>query len=152
MNVRVIQRASRSGNAFTLVEVMVGLGVVGIVFVTLYAAFALGFGVIQLARENVRATQILQEKMEMIRLYNWEQINSTNYMPRTFQDGFDPTNKTGSMIYSGTIAVSNAPIAEDYRTDLLQVTAEIHWNSSGVTRRRQMSTFVSHYGMQNYFF
>lgn len=152
MNLTAPKQTSRHNAAFTLVEALVGLAVVGTVFFSLYSGISMGFGIIKLARESVRATQILQEKMEIVRLYNWEQINSTNYVPRTFEDGFDPTNKTGSLIYSGTILISNAPISEAYRSALLEVTAEIHWNSGGITRQRSITTFVSRYGMQNYLF
>ena len=50
-------------------------GLIGVISVTLYIAIAQGFAATQVARENLRATQILQEKMETIRLYGWDQIN-----------------------------------------------------------------------------
>jgi len=61
-------------SAFTLVEVMVGVGVMGIMMVSLYAGFAFGFNQIRLARENVRAIQVLEERMEVVRLLNWNQV------------------------------------------------------------------------------
>ena len=49
-----------------MVEVLVAVSLVGIMFVSLYSGISSGFAVVQLARENLRATQILQEKMETI--------------------------------------------------------------------------------------
>ena len=57
--------------AFSMIEILVAMVVLGIMFVSLYSGFSSGFAVVQLARENLRATQILQEKMETIRLYTW---------------------------------------------------------------------------------
>src|SRR5262245_17486438 len=59
-------------SAFTLVEVMMGVLVLGIMVVSLYTGFAFGFTQIRIARENVRATQVLLEKMEVMRLLNWD--------------------------------------------------------------------------------
>src|SRR5437762_3444842 len=59
-------------NAFTLVEVVMASGLAGIVFISAMAAFSSAFSTLQLDRENSRATQILLEKTEMLRLYNWD--------------------------------------------------------------------------------
>src|SRR5215472_8409726 len=46
--------------AFTLIEVMTGTVVTTIMLVSLYVGFTFGFREMQLAREEARATQILQ--------------------------------------------------------------------------------------------
>ena len=69
---------------FTLLESLVGMGALGVVLVSLYTGMTTGFNVVRLARENLRATQVLQEKFETLRLYNWAQITSTNFVPPTF--------------------------------------------------------------------
>src|SRR5438874_9259892 len=48
--------------AFTLVEVMVGVGILSIIFTSVCLGLSQGFSVVQVARENLRATEILQEK------------------------------------------------------------------------------------------
>jgi type II secretory pathway pseudopilin PulG len=141
--------------AFTLVEVMVGVGVMGIMLVSLYAGFALGSAQIRLARENVRATQILEERMEVVRLLNWDQVvNLPGYVPTTFRAPFyadNPTNApSGGFVYTGTVLVTNAPITETYAGDLRMIKIQVSWLSGNVTRRRQMTTFVSQYGIQKY--
>src|ERR1041385_931076 len=94
--------------AMTLVEVMVAVGVMGTMLTALYAGFAYGFSEIRLARENVRATQILEERMEVVRLLNWDQVvNLPGYIPATFTAPFyadNPTNPPpGTFIYTGTV-------------------------------------------------
>ncbi len=67
-------KISRHGNdrgaeaAYTLAEVIMGAMMVTITFVSLYAGMSTGFAVTKAARENLRATQIMLERMEGIRL------------------------------------------------------------------------------------
>ena len=50
----------------------------GIVLVTLYAGFSSGFSVVRLNREDLRATQILEEKMESLLSVNPELVVTAN--------------------------------------------------------------------------
>src|SRR5467141_1985271 len=65
--------------AFTLLEGLIGVAVMGILIVCLYTGMTSGFNVVRMARENLRATQVLQEKFETLRLYTWDQINSNGF-------------------------------------------------------------------------
>lgn len=131
-----------------------GVVVMAIMTVAVYGGFTFAFAETRLSRENVRATQILQEKMEVVRLYNWDQLaNQPGYVPTTFTESFfvnNPTNASGNFIYSGTVVVANAPITETYAGDMRMVRIQVTWTSGGVTRQRQMTTFVSQYGLQKY--
>ena len=51
--------------------------ILGVVATSLYGAFTAGFFVIQSTRENLRATQIMVQKMEAIRLLTWSQVGDT---------------------------------------------------------------------------
>src|SRR5262245_23471967 len=73
---------------FTLAEVMVGVGFLGTVLVSLYLSFSSGFQFVQLSRENLRATQVLTEKLETIRLYTWDQVNTPGFIPTNFSAPF----------------------------------------------------------------
>src|SRR6266508_4273052 len=57
--------------AFAIAEVLVSVALMAIVFVSLYLGMSSGFAVTKLSRENLRATQIMLERLEGIRLYNW---------------------------------------------------------------------------------
>jgi len=141
------------GKAFTLVEVMVTVAIVGVSFLSLYSGIGMGFAVVNLARENLRATQVLQEKMETFRLYNWDQINSSGFIPPTFAEPFYPKSATNSgIVYNGTVVVTNAPITESYSNDLRLVILTVNWTSGNLTRQREMRTYVSRYGLQNYIY
>ena len=65
--------------------------ILGFVATSLYGAFSAGFCVIQSTRENLRATQILVQKMEAVRLFTWSQVaDTTNYLKATFTEPYDP--------------------------------------------------------------
>lgn len=145
----------QSAGGFSMVELMVGTVILAVMFVSLYAGFSSGFAVIQLARENLRATQILQEKMETIRLYTWDQINQAGFMPLTFTEPFyaTPGSQTSSgLTYTGKVVIAAAPVTESYSNDLKHVTISIQWKSAKVLRTREMSTFVTRNGLQNYIY
>ena len=139
--------------AFTLVEVMVGVIILAVGIASLYLGFSQGFAVIQSARENLRATQILQEKMETIRLFDWNQI--TTAPSRTnFTASFYPLATSGNqgIAYTGTRIITNAPVAESYSNDLRLIIFQLTWTSGNVQRQREMRTLVSQYGLHNYVF
>jgi hypothetical protein len=134
---------------------MVSVGVLGVLLVSLYAGLNFGFGQIQVSREEERATQILSEKMEVVRLMSWDQlVNLPGYVPTAFTASYsilNPTNApAGSLLYSGTVLVTNVPISENYSNDLRMMQISLTWQSRGQTHQRTMTTFASRYGLQNY--
>jgi hypothetical protein len=138
---------------FAISEALVATAVIGIVFVSLYTAISSGLGFVQMSRENLRGTQILQEKMETIRLYTWDQITTPGFIPTNFVDYFIATTNTSrGLTYTGQVTIAAAPVTEAYSNDLKQVTINLSWKSGRVVRARQMSTFVGRYGLQNYIY
>ena len=91
-------------SAFTLPEVMMGVMIMSVMIVSLYLGLSQGFAVIQISRENIRATQILQEKMEAIRLFTWDQINTDGFVPLNFSEySYDKGSASDrGVLYSGT--------------------------------------------------
>src|SRR5712691_10097774 len=118
-----IKPFKRREEAYTMVEVVVAIFILGIMVVSLFAGFSSGFAVVQLARENLRATQIMVQKMETVRLLKWTQILDTNnFLQSTFSDYYDPygTNtQTAGVMYRGfvtTNAVTGVP--NDYKDNM----------------------------------
>ena len=140
---------------YTLAEVMVGIVIVSVMFLTLYLGFTQGFGVVQGSRENMRATQILQQQAEIIRLYTWEQVDpASGWIPPTTSWTFYPLGGTGNrgITYTGTVSVANAPMTESYAADNKLVTFALTWKSGSVQRQRRIYTLVSKYGLHNYIY
>ena len=126
---------------------------VGVVVTSLYSCMTMGFATIKSARDNERASQILLEKFEAIRLYTWEQINSNGFIPTTFSAIADPQlTNTNQITYSGTITITNSPVAEAYGGDLRLVTVQVSWPYGSRTNTRSMKSLVARYGLQNYIY
>ena len=138
---------------FTIVEVMVAMAVMGIVVVSLYSGFTAGFVVVEVARENLRATQIMVEKMETIRLYTWDQINSNGFIPTSFTNYYDYTSTNSGISFNGTVAITTpSSMTESYKTNLKLITVTVNWTSGNVPRSREMTSLVSRYGLQTYIY
>ncbi len=150
----VARHAWRSGSGFTLIETVVAFGILALVIFSLYAALSFGFTTVRLSQEDVRADQILMQKMETLRVYHWTKIFTNGYLPDTFTAPFavSGTNNIG-VTYNGAITVTNFPKSaanESYYDTLRQVIVTLNWVSGGVQRNRSITTFVSQYGVQTY--
>jgi hypothetical protein len=131
---------------------MVGVGILAFTIVSLYGAFSFGFSTIRLSQEEVRADQILVQKLETLRVYDWLKVTN-NYVPTNFTSTFSTTGPEKGVAYEGSLKVSPfVPTAanESYSNSLRQVTASVEWLSGGVSRVRSMTTLVSEYGIQTY--
>jgi len=152
-----INRKQGSQSAFTLVEVIIAAALAGIIFLTAIAGFSNGFSNLQLDRENSRATQILLEKTEMLRIYNWDQIigrDTTTYIPTNFTVPYYPGDtNNGGFSYNGTVIINNLTNpGASYSNDMRAVTVSLTWTSSKTTRTRSMTTYVSMYGLADYIY
>jgi type II secretory pathway pseudopilin PulG len=144
-----------AAGAFTLVEVLVSLAVCGFLFVSLYAGLAQGTSSLQRAREKLRAAQILSEKLEVMRLYNWDQVNTSGYIPTNFVEYQYPSDNTNmvaqqGIVYRGTIQLSAADVHPNYTNTMRKVVATVNWTSQHVTNQQRMETFISEFGVQKY--
>ena len=148
--------------AYTLAEVVMGAMMVTITFVSLYAGMSSGFAVTKAARENLRATQIMLERMEGVRLYNWGQLVYSNMIPTVFTNYYYPLTNNGEspgVPYIGRFTVTNASFpspAPSYADNMRLVTVQVWWtNSLGtnlVMRTRSMQTLVGRIGLQSYIY
>src|SRR5216110_2852634 len=104
-------RKRRLVAAFSLVEVTISLGVVGTIAGAMLTGIMGGFFTMKMARENLRATQILLEKVETIRLYDWDQINTPNFIPALFTNSYDPQVVAADrgLNYTSSVAISSSP-------------------------------------------
>src|SRR5437868_1390557 len=121
-------RTFRRQLAFSLIEVTVGMGILGTVVGAVLSGFTAGIFTMKMARENLRATQIMLERMETIRLYSWDEVTTAGYLSNSFTAFYDPnsTNAPG-LVYSGTMTVANAPISSSYSNDMKMFTVTLSW-------------------------
>lgn len=139
------RNSTRSG--FTLPEVLIGVLMLGIVVVALYTAFTYGNFMTQLAREDMRATQILLEKGEALRLCGWQQLSN---VPPTFVATYEPGVTNTSLVYTGSISIINPAVSAGYGNNLREARVLVRWSSGMLGRQRELRTYVARYGLQTY--
>ena len=144
--------AQKRAAAFSLLEAVVGMAVIGVIFLALYGALASGFSVTQMARENLRATQILMEKAETFRLFTWDQITTSGWVPTTFSTTYSPTSAANSQgaVFSGKIAVTTPATGANYSSEMRQVDITVTWKTGAISRNRTLTLYVARNGIQNY--
>ncbi|MBI5387050.1 MAG: hypothetical protein HZA90_20455 [Verrucomicrobia bacterium] len=139
--------------AFSIIEVVFAMGISSMMFLALYEGLSSGFAIIKLARENTRATQIMIEKMETIRLYSWDQINSNGFIPSSFVVAYYPMGGSNcGTLYTGSVTVADANIGTTYNDEMRKVSVQLKWVTGKLPRNRGISTYVSRYGLQNYIY
>jgi Tfp pilus assembly protein PilV len=151
----------RVETGFTLVENMVGMVMVGMTCLALYGGMTFGLESIQSARETERATQIVAEKLDTIRLYSWDKISTAGFIPATFTSPFTAADAkltelgflSDGFSYQGSVSIETnlAALHPSYRGDTLQVTVTLSWTNAR-PRQAQMTTLVARNGLYTYIY
>ena len=148
---RLLSRNSQQGGS--LVEAVMAVAILAMMGAAIIGSINYGIFMTRLARENARATQVMLEKLETIRLYNWSEVSTPGFVPSQFTDVYDPqapTNQQGT-IYTGSIIISNAPLGTSYATNVKEFTVTLSWVSAGqIPHTRSISTLVARDGLQSY--
>jgi hypothetical protein len=156
MNLKGIgQRSNHRQAAFTVAEVAVAVFVLGTIGGGFCLALTSGFSMLQTTREDLRATQILMQKIEAVRLCTWSQLSNFS-----FSESYDPlngTNQAAGAVYFGNVSIGPAtsiPNTASYAPNVCQVTVNLNWTNyskgTAIPHTRQMQTQVARYGLQNY--
>jgi Tfp pilus assembly protein PilV len=143
---------ARRQQGFSLVESMVGFLILGVTVAALCGGFSFGFNTIKLSQEEVRADQILVQKLESMRIYYFTNVTSA-YMGTNFPAYYSTSNAVHGVTYNGTISISPfVPSAspEAYSNTLKQVTVSVSWFSEGMNHTRTMMTLVSTNGISTF--
>ena len=110
---------------------------------------------LQVTRENLRATQIIVQRMEAIRLSSYKMLQDPTSYPTNFTDYYCPvgtTNGGAGVAYNVTYNWAPGPgtLPPSYRSNMLLVTVTANWTSGKVQRTRSMQSYVARYGIQSY--
>jgi Tfp pilus assembly protein PilV len=133
-------------------EVIVAVVVLAILSTAFYGGLSAGFASMQSTREDLRATQLLMQSMEGLRLCNWNQLSSFSV-----NQPYDPLSTATGTIFTVSVAPEAAvavPDTASYKPNMVQVTVTVSWTNTSYGRRiveqRQMQTEVARYGLENY--
>lgn len=135
---------------------MVACAILAIMVVSLFGGISFGFSNITIARQNLRATQVALEKMEIVRMYSWEQVNSNGFVPTSFTAPFFPSvsgnDTNGGVTYYGTIDISKVKFGTTYDEDMREVVVRLNWTNKNIAQSLEMSSYISQYGMHRYIY
>lgn len=149
------QQIRKACRAFTLTEVMFAIAFAGLALGAIFAGTSFAYSLIKQSREDLRATQIMTEKLEELRLYTFSQLNDSTFTPRNFTEYFDPqsTSNPGAT-YDGTILITTVPSSMNvsYAGDMAWVQITVKWTNAAVVRTRTMDSYFSRYGLQRYIY
>jgi prepilin-type N-terminal cleavage/methylation domain-containing protein len=149
-----IRRNLPNAKAFTIVEVLISVVIVGISAAGLMGCFRFAWFAIRMARENQRATQIILERAEAIRCYSWDNLPNVpnltrDYYNRTTQE--QPVYRIHTVLTSWS-SVPPSGTAPSYASKMQTLTIYCTWASGPVTRTRTYTTYIAQDGIQNYVF
>ena len=139
-------RGIHNQGGFTLAEAMVATMILTLALGSVLGIAGRCMRYISDIRRSARGSQVLQQKMEDVRLMSWSQIKT---LPGTFTD---PSDTRG--IYQGTILTNEI----DYypspgSTTLMRVTLTVSWtNQTNRIITNQLSTLISQGGLNKYIF
>jgi len=143
MQEAAIQKPIRKTDGFTLVEVIVGMFILGIIFTSAFSTYQLGLNMIDDAREEIRASQIIQSEMERLRTKNWTQLQK---MPSGAT--FKPSGEFAK-IYATNYSAYRYLITLN-PSDKMLVAIRVQWtNSAGKTSVRWFNTIFTKNGLND---
>src|SRR5689334_14813202 len=147
-----IRFSTKRNRGMTLIEVVMATGIIALTGAGVISSINYGLCIMRLARENQRATQVMLEKLEAIRLYNWEQVTNDSFIPDTFTAPYDPTaggSQQGTTYY-GTMSVTIPAFigtTPNYSSSIRQFNVSLSWtNVGGLAHTRSLSTYVAQNG------
>jgi type II secretory pathway pseudopilin PulG len=144
--------------AFTLIEVMFAAAVLALGLIGMIQAVVSGSQMLDVARKQTIAAQIIHGQIDNVRLSNWTQVGALA-TPRTVKvDASDNGGDQSANVSAGFVFGSNLPtVSKDFtctrtittvRTDLKQITFTISWTgNTGRTYTRSGSTYVGKNGL-----
>jgi len=130
---------------FTLIEVMAAFGVLTLIFFSAMSVISRGFRMVEDARYNTLASQVLQSEVETLRLKNWAELTAlpatANY---TINSDFSTAGFTG---LTGVRKITSI------RTDTKKIAIHLTWKSSNqMPHTRYYVTYMSKNGLNDYYY
>ncbi len=129
---------------FTLIEIMVGVAIITIVFLSAFNGLKQGFYLIENARDYTRVSQIMQSEMELLRSKNWAILSAMNT-----DEAFTPNTKFISKFKNRYTC--NRKITTR-KTGQLSITLTVSWtDQNNIGNSRKYISFFTKGGINDYY-
>ncbi len=122
---------------YSLLELMVGMMILGIILASTYTAMKQGFYLLESTRNNTRVSQVLQDEMESLRTMNWPAIEALESSGGFFEENSGYT----------CVRVISAPKANQ-----LEVVLTVSWtNSRAMDFTTNFVTYFTKEGLNDFY-
>jgi prepilin-type N-terminal cleavage/methylation domain-containing protein len=136
---------SNSKDGFTLVEVIISMTLMAMVFTAAFGTYFLGMRMVEDAREEIRASQIVQSELESMRSMSWTDLSALPSLA--------PIKPTGNLINQFSQNYIAYRQVESISATKKRVSVWVWWkNSRGVYSLQIFSTFFSEGGLNDYYY
>ena len=106
-----------SHDGSTLIEVVIAAGLIGIFLGSLFAMNSSSMETIKLSRQTAAASQVLQQRVESLRIANWHQITDANWIKNNLLNtaasgigGLKNLTETLTLVPYGSSTVGNTQL------------------------------------------
>ena len=112
------RQSSREGS--TLIEVVIAAGLVAIFLGSLFTMNTSSMGMIKMTRQAAAASQVLQQRIESLRIANWHQVTNADWIKTNLLntapsgiEGLKNLNETLTLIPYGSTTVGNTQLTRN---------------------------------------
>lgn len=132
-------------DGYSLIEVLIASLVLSAVFVSSIAAMTMGYRMMESARFNTLAGQVIQSEIETLRLMNWTQVSALPSSQAITIDNH--MTQAGFNKFSGTRVVTNV------RAKTKRIIVAVQWTAiSGQSHTKRYTTFMTKDGLNDYYY
>ncbi|HUJ45223.1 MAG TPA: prepilin-type N-terminal cleavage/methylation domain-containing protein [Opitutaceae bacterium] len=147
-----MRTAQRLHSGFTLIEVALASTILLVGFVGMIEALAVGSEMLDTARKQTIAAQIMEAEIEYLRLQSWPTIQGLTSKSADFLTNypdFQQATLSGLASFAGTSFKFSRQLANpDPHSDVRQVTMTVSWTSiTGKPHSRSSNVYICRYGL-----
>lgn len=136
----------RNKDGFTLVEVLVSMALMAMVFTAAFGTYFLGMRMVEDAREELRASQIIQSELEAMRTLTWDDLEEMG-------NGWSTFSPQGNFVQQFANDYLAYKWVYDITTDQKRIAIWVRWtNSRGEYTYQMFSTIFTQNGLNDYYY
>ncbi|HXI83085.1 MAG TPA: type II secretion system protein [Verrucomicrobiae bacterium] len=140
----MMRKLANTKDGFTLLEAMIAVMILGFVLASVLVTVSQSARYLTDIRRTARASQVLQQEMEYIRLLDWNTLQSVT---NTFSDPSDTAH-----LYTGKVTQS-AYDAYGTTNTIVKVTLTVSWtNQVNCVLTNTLTSLVGNGGLNKYIF